>query len=79
MNSANGNEVMSGPEEGESYEDGGPHLYETCLPLGPYTFTIYDDNGDGIWFEHGKVNYTLTVIDTVLRQSGVSLEEESIK
>ncbi len=62
--------MLSGPKEGESYEDVGSYHYEACLPLGPYTFTSYDTDGEGICCHYGEGNYMLTVIGTEIQQSG---------
>ncbi len=70
VNSASGEKVLSGPKEGDSYEDDGSYHYEACLPLGPYMLTSYDTDGDAICCQYGEGNYMLTVIDTEIQHSG---------
>lgn len=55
----NGNEVWNGGDF--SFDDNGTEqIFTTCLPLGTYTFTIFDTANDGLCCGYGKGGYYMT-------------------
>ena len=71
-----GNVVASG----DGYDDATQYTIPNCLADGCYTFTIYDEYGDGICCEWGNGAYELLSPDgDVMGEGGVFEDDESIQ
>jgi len=66
-------------EEGDPQSNQFEHIYEFCLPPKcDYTFTIYDNWGDGICCSFGSGSYTVTYDNAEVGSGGSFTSSESV-
>jgi len=61
----------------ETYNNSEVYTYDTCLPKGCYTFTIFDKNRDGMCCDNGHGSFSIKVDGLVVGTGGNFSDSES--